>query len=114
MGSIDKQKVKERGTLMGSAGLVLALAVACLLNYVGFRTISVAGSLWALGATVLVQAALRLAGGLRCESRLTRSGAHFSNKYGAASTAQLTRRYYLSHTFPADLLMAELSKLILL
>src|SRR5256712_7734884 len=106
MGSIDKQKVKERGTLMGSAGLVLALAVACLLNYVGFRTISAASCLWALGATVLVQGALWLAVRMRWDGRLAPWDPHLIYVPMIAATALLTLYIYLAPSMRMVLLMA--------
>src|SRR3989442_10509937 len=114
MGSIDKQKVKERGTLMGSVGLVLALAVACLLNYVGFRTISVAGSLWAFGATGLVQGALWLAVRRRWDERLARWDPHFIYVPMIAATALLTLYIYLAPSLRMVLLMAWFGGPILL
>src|SRR2546422_1962993 len=114
MGSIDRQKVKERGTLMGSAGLVLALAVACLLNYVGFRTISAAGCLWALGATVLVQGAVWLAVRMRWDERLARWDPHFTYVPVIAATALLTLYIYLAPSMRMVLLMAWFAAPILL
>ncbi len=114
MGSIDKQKVKERGILMGSAGLVLALLAVCLLNYVGFRTISAAGCLWALGATVLVQGALWLAVRLRWDERLARWDPHFIYVPMIAATALLTLYIYLAPSMRMVLLMAWFGAPILL
>jgi len=114
MGSIDKHKVKERGTLMGSAGLVLALLVACLFNYVGFRTISAAGCLWALGATVLVQGAVWLAVRMRWDERLARWDPHFTYVPMIAATALLTLYIYLAPSMRMVLLMAWFAAPILL
>src|SRR2546428_4223886 len=114
MGSVGKQKVKERGTVMGSVGLVLALAGAGLLNYVGFRTISVAGSLWALGATGLVQGALWLAVRMRWDGRLAPWDPHFIYVPMIAATALLTRYIYLAPPMRLVLLMAWFGAPILL
>src|SRR2546428_5721782 len=114
MGSVGKQKVKERGTVMGSVGLVLALAGAGLLNYVGFRTISVAGSLWALGATGLVQGALWLAVRRRWDERLARWDPHFIYVPMIAATALLTLYIYLAPSLRMVLLMAWFGGPILL
>ena len=114
MGSIDKQKVKERGTLMGSAGLALALVVVCLLNYVGFRTISAAGCLWALGATALVQGALWLAVRMRWDERLVRWDPHFIYVPMIGATALLTLYIYLAPSMRMVLLMAWFGAPVLL
>src|SRR2546428_114309 len=114
MGSIDKQKVKERGTLMGSAGLALALVVVCLLNYVGFRTISAAGCLWALGATALVQGALWLAVRMRWDERLVRWDPHFLYVPMIGVTALLTFYIYLAPSMRMGLLMVLFGAPVLL
>lgn len=106
MGSIDKQKIKERGTLMGSAGLVVALAVACLLNYVGFRALSLAGCLWALGATVVVQGTMWLIVHLRWDARLAPWDPHFIYLPMVGATVLLTLYIYLAPAMRMVLLMA--------
>jgi len=114
MGSVDKQQIKERGILMGSAGLVAALVVACLLNYVGFRTISLAGCLWALGATILVQGTMWLVVHLRWDNRVARWDPHFIYVPMVGATALLALYIYLAPTMRMILLMAWFGAPILL
>jgi|SRR5713226_9647789 len=106
MGSIDKRQIKQRGTLTGGVGLLLALVVACLLNYVGFRTISLSGCLWALGATIVVQGAMWLALRLRWDDRLARWDPHFIYVPMVAATALLTLYIYMAPAVRVVLLMA--------
>src|SRR5437899_10914013 len=105
MGSVDKLQIKERGSLMGSAGLVAALVVACLLNYVGFRTVSLAGCLWALGATILVQGTMWLVVHLRWDNRVARWDPHFIYVPMVGATAVLALYLYLAPTLRILFLM---------
>src|SRR5207244_9640773 len=114
MGSVDKRQIKERGILMGSAGLVAALVVACLLNYVGFRTVSLAGCLWALGATILVQGTMWLVVHLRWDNRVARWDPHFIYVPMVGATAVLALYIYLAPTMRMILLMAWFGAPILL
>src|SRR5438093_7026053 len=105
MGSVDKRQIKERGILMGSAGLVAALVVACLLNYVGFRTISFAGCLWALGATILVQGTMWLVVHLRWDNRVARRDPHFIYIPMVGATACPALKLYVAPTMRMIFLM---------
>src|SRR5439155_26634973 len=96
MGSVDKQQIKERGILIGSAGLLAALVVACLLNYVGFRTVSLAGCLSALGATILLQGTMWLVVHLRRDNRAARWDPHFIYVPRVGATAGLALYLYLA------------------
>src|SRR3989475_12854670 len=106
MGSVDKRQIKERGILMGSAGLVAALVVACRGNYVGFRTISLAGCLWALGATILFQGALWLVVHLRWNTRVAGWDPRFMYVPRVGAPAVLALYIYLAPTMRMILLMA--------
>ena len=61
MGPTDRQQViKKRGVLLAGVGLVLALVVAYLLNFLGFPTITSSGLILALLLTVILQGGLWL------------------------------------------------------
>lgn len=61
MGPSDRQQaIKKRGVLLAGAGLLLALAVAYLLNLLGFPTVTPAGLMLALFVTVVLQGSLWL------------------------------------------------------
>lgn len=113
MGAIDKQRIKQRGVLMAGAGLISALVVAGLLGFVGFRTMSPAGWMGALGATVIVHGALWLAVRLGWDARLTWD-AHFVYVPMVAATALLTLYVYLAPSLRMALLMAWFAAPILI
>lgn len=61
MGPTDRQQaIKKRGVLLAGAGLLLALVVAYLLNFLGFPTIASSGLIVALTVTVGLQGSLWL------------------------------------------------------
>ncbi len=113
MGAIDKQRIKQRGVLMAGAGLISALVVAGLLSFVGFRTMSPADWMGALGATAVVQGALWLAIRLGWDARLTWD-AHFVYVPMVAATALLALYIYLAPSLRMALLMAWFAAPILI
>lgn len=61
MGLTDRQRIKQRGILVATAGLVLGLVGTGLLNYFGFHAITLPRFLIGLGATAVLECVLLVA-----------------------------------------------------
>ncbi len=105
MGSIDRQYIKKRGVLMAGAGLLLALVVACLLNFVGLQAMPLSACLAAAGVTILVYAALWLTVHFGWDAHLPWDH-HFIYLPMVAATGLLTLYIVLAPSLRMVLLMA--------
>jgi len=105
MGSIDRQYIKKRGVMMAGAGLLLALVVACLLNFVGLQAMPLSACLSAAGVTILVYAALWLTVHFGWDAHLPWDH-HFIYLPMVAATGLLTLYIVLAPSLRMVLLMA--------
>jgi diguanylate cyclase (GGDEF)-like protein len=106
MAFVDKQQIKQHGILMAGTGLVLVLAVGCLLHYFGFQAIPLDKCLLALAATVAVEGACWLTVRQKWDGRLASWDPHFVYVPMVAATALFTLYIYLAPSMRVVLLMA--------
>jgi diguanylate cyclase (GGDEF)-like protein len=105
MGTIDRQRIKQRGTLLAATGLLLALVGTGSLNYFGFHTISLTGFFVGLAATILVEGGLCLAVRLGWDDAI-KWDPHFVYVPMIGATGLLTLYIYLAPSMRQVLLMA--------
>ncbi len=105
MGSPDKKQIKKRGILMAGAGLLSALVVGALLNFVGFDGMPLAGFLLSAAATILVYAALWLTVHLGWDAHMPWDR-HFVYLPMVAATGMLTLYLLMAPSLRMVILMA--------
>ena len=108
MGIEDRQRLRQRGIFTSAAGLLLALVVTALLNYLGFRTITWTDFLIGLGATILVESGLWAAVRLGWDARV-KWDKHFVYTPTVAGTLLLALYVYLAPPMHMVLLMVWLA-----
>src|SRR2546425_3678452 len=108
MGIVDRQRIRQRGILTSAAGLLLALVVTGLLNYLEFRTITWTNFLIGLAATILVESALWAAVRVGWDARV-KWDEHFVYAPTVAGTVLLALYVYLAPSMHMVLLMVWLA-----
>ncbi|OLC28433.1 MAG: hypothetical protein AUH31_09160 [Armatimonadetes bacterium 13_1_40CM_64_14] len=108
MGIVDRQRIRQRGILTSAAGLLLALVVTGLLNYLEFRTITWTNFLIGLAATILVESALWAAVRVGWDTRV-KWDEHFVYTPTVAGTLLLALYVYLAPSMHMVLLMVWLA-----
>jgi diguanylate cyclase (GGDEF)-like protein len=104
MGIVDRQHIKERGILTAAGGLLLALVGTGVLNYLGFRALTLRSFLIGLSATVAVEGGLWLAVRREWDTRV-KWDKHFVYAPTIAATLLLALYIYLAPSMHLALLM---------
>src|SRR5713226_1840533 len=105
MGTIDRQRIKARGTFLAATGLLLALVSTGVLDYFGFHAISLTGFFVGLAATILVEGGLWLVVRLGWDDAI-KWDPHFVYVPMIGATGLLTLYIYLAPSMRQVLLMA--------